>query len=121
MHPDFYVIYRNGTQIATGSWSSGINITIDVDGLKAGIYNFTIMFVDSFGNSASDDVLVTVLSATTSSSTVSTISRNTTVTSIGSTTTSVVTASTLVELVMAVSVLAITAARKKWSIHAEAD
>ena len=55
-----YAIYRNGTLIATGSWTSGTPVTIAIDDLAAGIYNYTIVATDGLGGSVQSSVLVTV-------------------------------------------------------------
>ncbi|MHA2276563.1 MAG: hypothetical protein ACXAC2_12380, partial [Candidatus Kariarchaeaceae archaeon] len=63
--PNNYTIYRNGSQVDTGSWSSGVAINYNVDPpLGKGIYNFTIIVFDLSGNSISDTVIVTVLDTT---------------------------------------------------------
>lgn len=59
INPAAYVIYRNGTSIETGNWN-GSAISINVDGLEAGIYNFTLVVSDASGISNSDTVMVTV-------------------------------------------------------------
>ncbi|MFX0015701.1 MAG: S8 family serine peptidase [Promethearchaeota archaeon] len=64
LFPDTYIIYKNGTEIDTGSWTSGDPIIIYVDGLAVGSYNFTIVVEDSYGNSAIDTVIVTVVHIT---------------------------------------------------------
>ena len=58
--PAIYEIYLDGELISTNSWSSGSSISIDIDGLEVGIYNYTIVVIDDKGNSASDTVIVTV-------------------------------------------------------------
>ena len=57
-----YTIYRNGTSIATGSWTSGIPVTITFYGLAAGIYNYTIVASNGLGGLVQDTVIVTVMS-----------------------------------------------------------
>lgn len=71
LHPESYEIFRNGSSIESGTWN-GSTITINVDGLSAGIYNYTLVVLDSSGNMASDNVMVVVLavpSTTTSTTT----------------------------------------------------
>ncbi|MHA1927443.1 MAG: DUF7948 domain-containing protein [Candidatus Thorarchaeota archaeon] len=80
LNPESYEIFRNGTSIDSGSWSGSV-ITIDVDGLSTGTYNYTIVVTDSSGNTASDTVTVIVTaltSTTTETSTTSTSATNTT-------------------------------------------
>ncbi len=55
-----YTIYRNGTSIATGSWIDGMPKTLNVDGLSVGVYNYTILAADGYGDSVKDTVFVTV-------------------------------------------------------------
>ncbi|MCH8907866.1 MAG: hypothetical protein IH840_12330, partial [Candidatus Heimdallarchaeota archaeon] len=68
-NPATYSIERTGLNTLSGSWSSGTAIILDIDGLGVGIYTFVITVLDIAGNSASDTVVVTVLtiSDTTSS------------------------------------------------------
>jgi hypothetical protein len=63
-----YTIYQNSTQIEMGTWTSGTNITIAIDGLSAGIYNYTIVVSDGNGEFATDIVLVTINNITDTSS-----------------------------------------------------
>ncbi|HMF31505.1 MAG TPA: hypothetical protein VKK79_08830, partial [Candidatus Lokiarchaeia archaeon] len=58
----FYVIYRNGTQIAAGDWVQGSSVVLPIDGLDLGTYNITIIFCDGLGANATDQVLVQVKS-----------------------------------------------------------
>jgi len=63
--PESYQIFRNGVQIRTGLWnSSAESITISVDGLAIGLYNFALVVYDVDENSASDTVLVNVADLT---------------------------------------------------------
>jgi peptide/nickel transport system substrate-binding protein len=63
--PQSYIIYLEGTPVKSGAWNSSSEvITISVDGLSLGIYNYTLVVTDSGSNSASDEVLVTVVDAT---------------------------------------------------------
>ncbi len=58
-HPARYEIFRNGTLIDSGTWNNE-SISISVDGLSAGTYNFTLIVFDLVGNHVSDTVFVTV-------------------------------------------------------------
>jgi hypothetical protein len=60
-HPQQYIIYRNGVQTISSSWASGIPISVNVDGLALGTYNYTILVSDTSGNNASHSVFVTVI------------------------------------------------------------
>ncbi len=60
LHPDQYVISRDGVELSSGSpWAGTIGITID--GLAAGVYTYSLVITDLDGNSASDSVIVTVI------------------------------------------------------------
>ncbi|MHA2172542.1 MAG: hypothetical protein ACXAB7_21940, partial [Candidatus Kariarchaeaceae archaeon] len=59
-----YVIYTNGTLIHEDNWSSGDSIEVNLDDLLAASYVFEIVATDDYGNSISDDVLVTVTEGT---------------------------------------------------------
>ncbi len=58
-NPDFYTIYRDGVEIATDIWDSN-TITINIDGLAAGEYEYMIIVTDACGHTNSDTVIVTV-------------------------------------------------------------
>jgi parallel beta-helix repeat protein len=71
--PMSYSILRNGTEIAFGIWNStSESITISVDGLSGGTWNYTIVVYDQAGNSANDSVMVTVISVETTETTTTT-------------------------------------------------
>ncbi|MBN2149920.1 MAG: hypothetical protein JW839_00610 [Candidatus Lokiarchaeota archaeon] len=55
-----YAVFRNGTEVATGSWVSGTTVPINVDGLAVGTYTFQMNANDGLGGSVQDEVLVTV-------------------------------------------------------------
>jgi hypothetical protein len=57
-----YKIYLNGTENASGTWVAGGIITINVDGLGVGSYEYKAVATDVDG-SASDTVIVTVTPA----------------------------------------------------------
>ena len=60
-NPSNYTITQNGTQVDGGTWISGSSISINVDGLSPGVYSYQITVNDLDGLSASDTVIVTVL------------------------------------------------------------
>ncbi len=62
-HAARYEIYRNGSLVFAGTWT-GDPVTVGVDGLSAGTYNYTIVVYDESGNWTSDTVFVTVLAVT---------------------------------------------------------
>ncbi|MDF1539420.1 MAG: ABC transporter substrate-binding protein [Candidatus Thorarchaeota archaeon] len=70
-YPSIYSIFRNDTILAQGYWTDSNPITLNVDGLTAGLYNFTIVLFDSSVNVAFDtvEVLVTDGSSTPSDTT----------------------------------------------------
>jgi hypothetical protein len=57
-----YAITRNGTQVASGSWTDPGTVNYNVDGLDAGVYSIAIYASDNAG-SVSDEVIVTVNAA----------------------------------------------------------
>ncbi|HMF30098.1 MAG TPA: C39 family peptidase, partial [Candidatus Lokiarchaeia archaeon] len=57
----YYVIYRNGTEIVARDWVEGSSISLSIDGLNPGTYNFTIIFCDGLGAIATDQVVVQVI------------------------------------------------------------
>jgi len=63
-YPTEYRILKNGQAIESSSWSSSESITISVDGLGLGVYNYTLIAYDFGGNYAIDTVLVTVVDTT---------------------------------------------------------
>jgi hypothetical protein len=64
LYPGSYQILRNGVPIVSGSWD-GSSISVSVDGLAGGTYNYTIIVADSSGNLVIDSVSVAVLGETT--------------------------------------------------------
>lgn len=63
-NPDSYLVYRNGVQYSQGQWTFPFeNISLNVDSLPVGIFNFTIIAIDAEGNNAADSVLVRVVDA----------------------------------------------------------
>ncbi len=62
-NPGSYIINRDGVEVNSGSWISGVSIIINVDGLTVGSYNYTINVSDAFNNTAIDTVLVNVTSS----------------------------------------------------------
>ncbi|MHA1927518.1 MAG: right-handed parallel beta-helix repeat-containing protein [Candidatus Thorarchaeota archaeon] len=81
--PSHYVVYRNSTEVETDSWD-GRSITVNIDGLSVGYYNYTIIVYDEFASSVSDEVIVivqpeTILTTTTTSVTTTTTTTTTTI------------------------------------------
>ncbi|MHA2276399.1 MAG: hypothetical protein ACXAC2_11550, partial [Candidatus Kariarchaeaceae archaeon] len=64
-YPGFYEVYRNDSFTGdTGPWTNADNVTISIDGLDKGVYNFTFVAVDAYNNNASNTVFITVLDTT---------------------------------------------------------
>lgn len=59
-NPSTYSLYRNVVLLSSGSWSSGVGISFNIDGLYVGNHNFTIVLFDVDGLSISDIVWVKV-------------------------------------------------------------
>ncbi|MFW9850671.1 MAG: phosphatidylserine/phosphatidylglycerophosphate/cardiolipin synthase family protein, partial [Candidatus Thorarchaeota archaeon] len=60
-YPQSYEVFKNGTSTASGSWNtSGEVISVSLDWLTLGVWNFTLSVVDGYSNVATDTVLVTV-------------------------------------------------------------
>jgi len=59
-NPDTYLVYKDGVEVDSGSWTSSVSITINVDSLTISSYNYTIVVLDVYDNSATDMVIVTV-------------------------------------------------------------
>jgi hypothetical protein len=64
LDPGIYALYRSNILINTSSWSSGISVVENIDGLSYGVHNFTIVFSDTSGNIAVKEVWITVLDTT---------------------------------------------------------
>ncbi|MGY5876781.1 MAG: NosD domain-containing protein [Candidatus Thorarchaeota archaeon] len=63
-YPSHYVIYQNGSEVTSTGWD-GSYITVNVDGLSEGVFNYTIVVYDIHGNWVSDMVTVIVVQDTT--------------------------------------------------------
>ncbi|TFG96498.1 hypothetical protein E4H12_10910 [Candidatus Thorarchaeota archaeon] len=63
-HPSMYSIFKDGVLMGQHAWD-GDWITYNVDGLSVGVYNFTLEILDTFAETASDTVIVTVNPQTT--------------------------------------------------------
>jgi len=70
LNPESYTVFRNESSIKDATWnSSSESITVLVDGLTSGVYNYTLMLLDQGGNTVTDMVLVTVVLPTTTTTT----------------------------------------------------
>ena len=63
-HSFVYTIFKDGFLVEQQA-GDGSEITYNVDGLEAGVYNYTLKIVDTFSETASDTVIVTVNPQTT--------------------------------------------------------
>ncbi|MFX1483656.1 MAG: hypothetical protein ACFFCP_10745 [Promethearchaeota archaeon] len=64
LHPVSYQILQNGIPVKSSAWnSSGETITISVDGLSIGSYNYTVVLTDIGDNTMTNEVIVTVFNA----------------------------------------------------------
>jgi peptide/nickel transport system substrate-binding protein len=78
LHPSGYKIYADTTLVKSGAWnSSSETISISVDGLNPGVYNYMLVVLDIGGNAVPDVVLVKV-SEMSSSTTTTSVSNTTT-------------------------------------------
>lgn len=59
--PESYVIKQDGIIVATGVWD-GEEVTYNPDYLKVGVFELSISIYDGAGNTATDNVLVSVVS-----------------------------------------------------------
>jgi len=59
-HPGTFIIYQDGVEIRSGDWSSNISIILPLNHFISNVYNFTIVVIDDAGNTASDNVIVTI-------------------------------------------------------------
>lgn len=62
LYPDYYEVYQNSTFTGqTTSWDNATSITVNVDGLRVGLYEYYIIIYDKSGNfNTSSIVYVTV-------------------------------------------------------------
>ncbi|MFX0108523.1 MAG: hypothetical protein ACFE7R_09585, partial [Candidatus Hodarchaeota archaeon] len=69
--PSSYEILLDGTQIESGEWDSGIiiELSIAINSLSPGTYNYTIIVTDIGGNTASDTWFLTITPGPTTSPT----------------------------------------------------
>ncbi|MCH8908320.1 MAG: hypothetical protein IH840_14630, partial [Candidatus Heimdallarchaeota archaeon] len=64
-NPTIYDLFLDGSPLVQGvAWTSGIQITRNVDGLSLGAHIYTLTVYDDGGNSASESITVTVVDGT---------------------------------------------------------
>jgi hypothetical protein len=56
-----YQVFKNGELLTSAVWSNGSTISIAVDGLSTGTYNYTIIAADASSNVVTDTAFVTVV------------------------------------------------------------
>jgi parallel beta-helix repeat protein len=86
IHPASYLILLDGGTVSSGEWN-GSSISISVDGLALGSYNYTLVVFDTTGNSVLDQVIVTVTPASITTTATTTTTTTTTIPTTSSTTT----------------------------------
>ncbi|MHA2254070.1 MAG: hypothetical protein ACXAD7_27205, partial [Candidatus Kariarchaeaceae archaeon] len=59
-HPDKYILYKDGEIYSQDDWDNVNDISVNVDGLAIGEYNFTIVIFDDSNNFVLDTVTLTV-------------------------------------------------------------
>ena len=106
-NPTSFYITRNGVMVISGAWF-GDDITLNVDFLPEGIYDFNCTVIDQAGNTASDVVVVIVVAGPQPTTTTTT----TTTTNGNSAMTALILGASVTGVVLVVSLLAI---RKKIS------
>jgi parallel beta-helix repeat protein len=85
-YPFVYMILQNSSALESDTWD-GNSITVNIDSLSAGVYNYTIVVYDLSMNWIIDTVIVTVLPQTTTTTTITTDTSTTDTTTIMTTTT----------------------------------
>ena len=60
LNPDNYVVMMDGSEFATGSWTSG-TLSVGIDGLSVGVHNFMLTIFDADENSAYDSISILVI------------------------------------------------------------
>ncbi|MHA2365219.1 MAG: NosD domain-containing protein, partial [Candidatus Hodarchaeales archaeon] len=58
--PDTYVVYRNGTLVASGEWDNNSYISVSLKGLMTGFYNYTLIVFDEYGKLNVDTSFITL-------------------------------------------------------------
>jgi len=71
LHPYSYEVYRNDTRVGFGPWD-GLDLVIPVSGLALGVWNITLIVMDTSNNIITDTVMVTVFASGTSPTTTTT-------------------------------------------------
>jgi hypothetical protein len=61
LNPNSYILYVNSTEVDSKSWILNNTLTVYVDGLNPGSYNYTMIIFDLNGQSATDTAWVIVI------------------------------------------------------------
>lgn len=77
LNPSNYTVYKNSSIYAFNPWD-GLPVTTYVNGLAIGVYNYTIVLVDTSGQTTSRTVFVTVQEPTTTTTTTTSTTISTT-------------------------------------------
>ncbi len=64
LNPDVFFIYKNDSLALTSSWVGNESLSIRIDGLHPGVWNYTIIVYDARGLSSADTVFVLVIDVT---------------------------------------------------------
>ena len=75
-YPDSYRLYIDGAAEDSGSWN-GTPISIELDGLEPGVYDYTLIVFDLALNPANDTVIVTVVDSSITTTTTTSITTTT--------------------------------------------
>ena len=59
-HPAIYKIFRDGSEIQSGSWDNATSLSLTPDTSSVGVFNYTIEILDTFGNKITDMVIVEI-------------------------------------------------------------
>ncbi|MCE7741345.1 MAG: hypothetical protein GOP50_02700 [Candidatus Heimdallarchaeota archaeon] len=59
-NPDNYTVYRNDVGLIFNTWINDQIVSVNVDYLVSGVYNYTIIAYDTSDNKATDTVILTV-------------------------------------------------------------
>ncbi|MHA1909107.1 MAG: phospholipase D-like domain-containing protein, partial [Candidatus Thorarchaeota archaeon] len=57
--PDTYIIWKDNAELDSGNWN-GSSLSVNIDGLEVGSYNYTLRVNDTLGEAKVDTVIVSV-------------------------------------------------------------
>jgi PGF-pre-PGF domain-containing protein/uncharacterized repeat protein (TIGR01451 family) len=64
LQPDTYMVYENGTLIATGTYASGVAVSVPINTSVLGTWNYTLWARDTAGNGNSTGFQISVVDTT---------------------------------------------------------